>query len=150
MESKYPRRSFIKVSLQGIGTFAVLGIAACGREEDRNEQSNLSLVGRDITLYDTHAMATYFDGGLGPKTGIIKVSQIVAATAVPFVFWHGHGGVDHRFTVLPEHFAELKKLKRVTITTTVVEGHAHKLFIDPVDPKYRVAGAQPVVVQVED
>ena len=42
----------------------------------------------------------------------------------------------------------LKKLKRVTVETTDVENHHHSLFIDPVDPTYRVPGAVPVQVSV--
>lgn len=99
-----------------------------------------------VTLYDTYAMALYMDGGLGPKTGIIKVDYILENEAVKMQFWHGHGGRNHEFTVLPEHFAQLKELKKVTIQTTAVDGHTHKLFIDPVDPRWRVPGAQPVKV----
>ena len=63
-------------------------------------------------------------------------------------FWHGHNGQLHRFTLLPEHFADLKAKKRVTLETSIVDGHQHKMFIDPVDPRYRVANAPPIEVPV--
>ncbi len=96
-----------------------------------------------VILYDVYAMALYFDGGLGPRTGTIRVSDVAAAVTLPKDFWHGHGGQLHRFTVLPEHFTKLKRRERVMIQTTEVDGHSHMLFIDPVDPQWRVEGAQP-------
>ncbi len=130
------------------------GLAACGRQfSNAPKASSLfsfeppeEIIRKAITLYDTNAMALYFDGGLGPKTGIIRVAAIIENKPVPFTFWHGHGGRDHQFTVTPEHFAVLKQLKRVTLQTTEVDGHSHKLFIDPVDPRYRVTGAKPVII----
>lgn len=99
-----------------------------------------------VMMHDTHAQALYFDGGHGPHTGIIRVEWIVAGDAVELAFWHGHGGVDHRFTVRPEHFAALTRGERVTLETSEVEGHSHRLFIDPVDERWRVAGAEDVRV----
>jgi hypothetical protein len=96
-----------------------------------------------VTLYDVYAMALYFDGGLGPRTGMIRVADVSAGVTLPKDFWHGHGGQLHRYTVLPEHFQALKRRERVMIQTTEVEGHSHMLFIDPVDPQWRVEGAQP-------
>lgn len=104
--------------------------------------------GAKVTLYDTNAQALYFDGGYGPFTGVIKVDYVIANKALTLDFWHGHGGSQHRFTLLPEHFAALKRLERVTLETSVVDGHQHKLFIDPVDPRFRVPGAMPVSVPV--
>ncbi|MCB0311041.1 MAG: hypothetical protein KDD42_07390, partial [Bdellovibrionales bacterium] len=69
---------------------------------------------------------------------------------VEMEFWHGHGGQNHRFVLLPEHFAELKQLKRVYVQTDEVAGHSHKLFIDPTDVRYRVAGALPIEVPLLD
>lgn len=158
------RRNFLRVMLSGAAGVMVTSLVGCDRELTQNlpqalpqvlEGSPLLGLGptnesrKEITLYDTNAMALYFDGGLGPKTGIIRVSAVVESKAVLFTFWHGHGGRSHLFTVLPEHFAVLKKLKRVTIETTEVDGHTHKLFIDPVEARYRVSGAKPVIVTVE-
>lgn len=99
-----------------------------------------------VTLYDTHAVALYFDDTIGPLTGVVTVDMVVAGEAVDFVFWHGHGGVDHRFVLEPAHCAALRRRERVMIQTTTVDGHAHLLFIDPQDPAYRVAGAEPRIV----
>jgi hypothetical protein len=101
-----------------------------------------------VTLYDTNAQALYFDGSMGPFTGVVRVAHVLANAPVTIDFWHGHGGVQHRYTLLPEHFAQLKRLQRVTLETTEVDGHRHKLFVDPVDPRYRVPGATPVAVPV--
>jgi hypothetical protein len=99
-----------------------------------------------VTLYDVYAMALYFDGSLGPRTGTIRVADVSAGVMLPEDFWHGHGGVLHRYTVQPEHFMALKRRERVMIQTTEVEGHSHMLFIDPVDPQWRVEGAQPQTI----
>lgn len=96
---------------------------------------------RTVVLHDTHAQALYFDGTHGPTTGVITVDEIVAGAALDKVFWHGHGGRDHQFTVTAEHLAALTRGERVTLMTSEVEGHAHMLFIDPRDDRWRVSGA---------
>lgn len=99
-----------------------------------------------VTLHDTHAMALYLDGSLGPRTGIIRVAAVAAGTDQPMDFWHGHGGALHRFTVTASHFAALRRRERVMIETTGVDAHRHMLFIDPVDPRWRVEGAPPQTI----
>lgn len=99
-----------------------------------------------VVMYDTYAQSLYFDGTLGPTTGVIRVDYVLAGAAVELEFWHGHGGLSHRFTVTPAHFESLKRGERVTLETTEVEAHTHQLFIDPVDPRYRVPGSSGVSV----
>ena len=101
-----------------------------------------------VRLYDTNAVALYFDGSNGPYTGVIEVAYILANVELTLDFWHGHDGVLHRFTLTPAHFADVKKLKKVTIETTVVEDHTHLLFIDPVSTTYRVPHAVGVDVPI--
>ncbi|MGE0786104.1 MAG: hypothetical protein AB7S26_10475 [Sandaracinaceae bacterium] len=103
---------------------------------------------RTVTLHDTNAQALYFDGRYGPLTGVIHVDDIVAGRALELVFWHGHGGVDHRFTVGASDLAALARGERVMLTTTEVEGHSHMLFVDPVDERWRVSGASDRSVEV--
>ena len=91
-------------------------------------------------------MALYMDGSLGPKTGVIKAEYLIKNEPVTLVFWHGHGGKNHQFTLLPEHYTSLKQSKKVVILTTSVDGHTHKLFIDPNDPKWRVPGVKPTEI----
>jgi hypothetical protein len=104
--------------------------------------------GRVVTLYDTYAVALYFDGTLGPKTGVVTAAQMAAGVDAPFAFWHGHGGVQHRFTVSAADFAELRERRKATVRTSVVDGHSHLLFIDPTDARWRVPGAQPLTVTI--
>ncbi len=99
-----------------------------------------------VTMYDTHAQALYLDGSLGPLTGVITVAYVVAGAPITLDFWHGHGGQQHRFTLLPAHFDALKRGERVDVGTSEVDGHSHTLFIDPTDPGYRVDGAPPIDV----
>jgi len=100
------------------------------------------------TMHDTFAQALYLDGSLGPLTGTIQVAQVVAGVSVTMDFWHGHGGVPHRFTMGPAELAALKAGQRVTVGTTTVEGHAHTLFVDPKDETYRVPNAPDVEVSL--
>ena len=102
--------------------------------------------GETVLLHDTHAQALYLDGSYGPLTGIVRVEQVVAGVAVTFDFWHGHGGVLHRFTLEPAHLAALKAHETIYVTTTTVDGHEHMLFVDPLDEAYRVDGAPDVEV----
>lgn len=102
--------------------------------------------GPTVTLYDTNAQALYYDGSYGPFTGIVRVSYVLANAPLTLDFWHGHGGHLHRWTLTQAHFAELKRLRRVTLETTEVEGHAHQLFVDPVGLRWRVPGAPPIAV----
>ena len=99
-----------------------------------------------VTMHDTYAQALYFDGTLGPLTGVVTVAQVIAGAAVTMDFWHGHGGQLHRFTLEPEHFAALTRGERITIETTMVDSHSHLLFVDPVDETYRVEDAPDVDV----
>ncbi len=103
---------------------------------------------RTVKMYDTYAQALYFDGGYGPFTGVVRAAYLAAGVAVTIDFWHGHGGRVHRYTVTPAHYAELVRGRRVYLETTVVEDHAHRLFVDPVDLRWRVPGALPVDVPV--
>jgi hypothetical protein len=105
-------------------------------------------MGATVLMHDTHAQALYLDGTYGPLTGIIKVAHVIAGTTLTLDFWHGHGGLPHRFTLEAQHFAQLKAGEKVTLGTTTVDGHAHTLFIDPTDEDYRVAGAPDVAVQL--
>ena len=99
-----------------------------------------------VLMHDTYAQALYFGGELGPLTGIIRVDYLLVGEAVTLDFWHGHGGMLHQYTLLPEHYQQLKQLERVYIETSVVQSHQHMLFIDPVDPRYKVPGSEPVPV----
>jgi hypothetical protein len=99
-----------------------------------------------IKMHDTYAQALYYDGTNGPLTGVIEVAYVLAGTSITLDFWHGHGGQLHRFTLGPSHFDELKQGKRITVGTSMVDGHAHTLFIDPRDESYRVPGALDVEV----
>jgi len=101
-----------------------------------------------VKMHDTYAQALYLDGTLGPLTGTIQVAQVVAGVFVTLDFWHGHGGVPHRFTMGPTEFAALKAGQRITVGTTTVEGHAHTLFVDPKDESYRVPNAPDVEVSL--
>lgn len=104
--------------------------------------------GKFVTMHDTYAQALYLDGTLGPLTGTITVSQVTASVSITMDFWHGHGGVPHRFTMGPAEFAALKAGQRVTVGTTTVEGHSHTLFVDPKDETYRVPNAPDVEVSL--
>jgi hypothetical protein len=99
-----------------------------------------------VKLHDTYAQALYLDGTYGPLTGVVTVDAVIAGLAVTIDFWHGHGGQLHRYTLEPEHYEALKQGQRVTIGTTTVDGHAHTLFVDPLDESYRVPGAPDVEV----
>lgn len=101
-----------------------------------------------VTMHDTYAQALYLDGSNGPLTGVIEVAFVLAGSTITLDFWHGHGGVQHRYTLDPAHFEQLKAGQRVTVGTTEVEGHAHTLFIDPLDEDYRVPGAPDVEVPI--
>ncbi len=101
-----------------------------------------------VLVHDTNAQALYLDGTLGPLTGVIRVADLVAGTALTLDFWHGHGGMQHRFTLTPAVFEQLKRGVKVTVGTTMVDGHAHTLFIDPLDEHYRVTGAPDVSIDL--
>src|SRR5688500_15917434 len=60
-----------------------------------------------VLLHDTNMQALYLDGSYGPLTGVCEVEYVMAGAAVTLDFWHGHGGVDHRFTLGPAEYAKL-------------------------------------------
>lgn len=140
------RRAWLKMAAVGSAAIAS-GLSACGADPRADATSNVSDDDDDfVTLYDTYAMAMYYDGTIGPKTGVIKVDDVLANAQLDKEFWHGHGGRNHRFTVTPDHLTKLRNLEKVTIETTSVESHAHTLFVDMSDSRWRVPGAQPVRV----
>lgn len=144
------RRAWVKLAATGSAA-VVAGITACGSDPSHNAASSAATARLDdedyVTLYDTYAMALYYDGTLGPKTGIVTVDQVIADAALDNEFWHGHGGRNHRFTVTSDHLRKMRNLEKVTITTTSVDDHAHTLFVDMNDSRWRVPGAQPVRVR---
>lgn len=97
-----------------------------------------------VYIYDCYAMALYMDGSLGPRTGIITTEEMLAGAPQERQFWHGHGGHQHQFTITEGDFQKLAQGQRVYLTTTTVDRHQHRLFIDPRDRRYRVPGAEPV------
>ncbi len=101
-------------------------------------------------VHDTYAQALYYDGTYGPLTGTILAREIADGVEITYEFWHGHGGMQHMFTVTPADFEQLKRGERVTIETSEVESHSHTLFIDPVDPDYRVDGGETALAPVCD
>lgn len=128
-------------------TFALIG---CGREPIADLFAPRKARAERGLFYDTYAMALYFDGGLGPKTGIIAVSYLLANEPITLDFWHGHGGKLHAYTVTPDHFAQMRKRKKVTLETTIVDSHSHKLFIDVTDVRYRVPGSVGIGIPEDD
>ena len=97
-------------------------------------------------MHDTYAQALYLDGTNGPLTGVIEVASVIAGVQIMKDFWHGHGGQLHRFTLTPADFEALKRGERITVGTTMVDGHSHTLFVDPQDERYRVPNAPDVEV----
>lgn len=119
---------------------------AAATAEPMHDAPGDACMGTSVAMHDTYAQALYFDGTKGPLTGTITVGHVVAGTMVTFDFWHGHGNMLHRYTLMPTHFDALKRGEKVTLTTTTVDGHEHNLFIDPRDEAYRVPNAPDVNV----
>ena len=140
------RREFFEDVAQWLATLSIVPLVGCGKQGGSSEP--VAVTRGQVILYDTHAMALYYDGTLGPKTGVVKVQYIIDGKDITLDFWHGHGGKPHRFTLTAAHYTDLKALKKVTIETTRVDGHSHKLFVDPNNPKYRVPGAPGIPVTV--
>ena len=122
--------------------------AAPGTDPPDATSATDACVAPTVLMHDTNAQALYLDGSFGPLTGVIKVTYVAAGTTLALDFWHGHGGVQHRFTLEAMHFEKLKHGEKVTLGTTTVDGHAHTLFIDPKDESYRVPGAPDVAVSL--
>lgn len=142
--SSIDRRSLLGLA----GGLALVAIGCSDADEESSSASAFASAdaGALVLLYDTYAQALYLDGTYGPTTGVIRAVDMGVGADKRYDFWHGHGGIRHRFTVTAAHFAELRRKTRVSITTTIVEGHQHTLFIDPVDPRWRVPGATPISV----
>jgi hypothetical protein len=113
-----------------------------------SSSSDDACVPQTVKMHDTYAQALYYDGTNGPLTGIITTAQIIVGVVLTMDFWHGHNGMQHRFTLGAPELDKLKKGERITVETTTVDGHAHTLFIDPKDEGYRVPGAPDVDVPI--
>lgn len=139
------RRQFLELLLKAGAAGSSFALLGCGRSPTENiVLPRTARDGERALIYDTYAIALYFDGSQGPKTGIVTTSYLMADVPITLDFWHGHGGKLHQFTLLPEHFRLMKKLKKVTLETTSVDGHKHKLFVDTSDARFRVPGSEPI------
>ena len=145
------RRQFlVRVASCAAGAALLPVLDSCGPALDgvgSGAELNSTRDDQFVTLYDTYALATYYDGGIGPTTGTVTVAMVDANAESNLEFWHGHGGTSHRYKITPADFQSIRDLKKTWIETTTVDGHAHKLFIDPVDPQWRVPGATPVRIK---
>jgi hypothetical protein len=145
------RRQFlVRVASCVAGAALLPVVESCGPAIDgvgSGAELNSTRDDQFVTLYDTYAVATYYDVGIGPTTGTVTVAMVDANAESNLEFWHGHGGKSHHYTITPAHFQSIRDLKKTWIETTTVDGHAHKLFIDPVDPDWRVPGAKPVRIK---
>lgn len=101
-----------------------------------------------VVMHDMYAMALYYDGETGPKTGEIKAEYIQDGHDVKLDFWHGHGGNQHQFILQPKHYQSLLRGKKTIVETTAVDGHKHTLFIDPNNIQYRIPGRPPIRIKV--
>src|SRR5688500_20119118 len=92
-------------------------MAGCGKDLVIPRAGERGLRAPEVILYDCYAMALYMDGGLGPKTGIIKVEYLLKNETGTMEFWHGHGGKNHKYVLAPEPFAPVKRRKQPSVTT---------------------------------
>lgn len=99
-----------------------------------------------IEFYPLYAMATYFDGSLGPVTAEITSVQMTNEMDEELMYWHGHGGRSHTFTLSKFDKNQILGGRKVVIETSTVDGHTHKLFIDPTDKQWRIVGAEMVKI----
>lgn len=114
-----------------------------GREEEEGETY--------VDFYPLYAMATYFDGTTGPVTGEISAAMMnQISQEETLVFWHGHGGQSHQFTLNAEQKLNILRNKRVEITTSTIASHEHLLFIDPTTDSYRIPGAAMVRIKLPE
>ena len=129
------RRQFLKSSGQfaAISGLSSLGVAlsGCGAESLDRGSAVATAAGQTVRMRDMQVTALYFDGTFGPVTGIVRVSDIIAARESTQRHWDGHG---HMFTVTTEHHAQLKRGEKVRIKTTIAEQHDHIVLIDPARP----------------
>ena len=64
----------------------------------------------------------------------ITAVDIAAGVEKIYDFWHGHDGMQHKFTVTSADFAKLKAGHETEIYTSVVEDHRHSLLLSPTRP----------------
>ncbi len=93
-----------------------------------------------LILSDINAISLYYDGTMGPQTGVITVDDMVLAEDKTYDFWHGHGGSSHQFTVTSNDFIQIRSGLKVSIETDLVDSHSHTLFIDPTSDEFKVLG----------
>lgn len=142
------RRSFFSgVLLKALAAIPLIGSAyklfgQDGDSEGSTVEPVTSLEG--VLIYDLYAMALYFDGTLGPKTGEILARDIIAAADKEYLFWHGHGGVQHQYRIQAADFEKIRSGLKVTLETDNVANHNHKFFIDPTQTKYRIPNREPI------
>lgn len=132
------RRRFIAqlLGLPVVG-YATVTLTACG-DEHGSQASGLQAAGDSLQSFG------YYQG-LGPSETrspsrsdgtnydmpCISGADIAAGVDKEYLFWHGHGGGKHKFTVTAAHFKDLQENKPVELYTSIIDGHRHALRISP-------------------
>jgi len=109
-------------------------------DSNKDEQISEEPQTTTLLLTDIYAMSLYYDGTMGPQTGVITVDDMVLAQDKTYEFWHGHGGRSHSYVVTAEDFKKIRSGIKVTIETDAVDSHTHTLFIDLADEEFLVPG----------
>lgn len=137
------RRKFLRqvVSIPAVGLVA-LRLTGCGADQQPSSRALAAEkappagsksfgyyqgLGEDETRSPSRPDGTYYD------MPCILRTDIDAGVTKDFLFWHGHGGGKHAFTVTAEHFTELKAGRSVELFTSIIDGHRHALRITPTE-----------------
>ena len=137
------RRRFLAYLCRApIVSYAVITMAACSDEQTASMPADAPVPKASTDKFQTFG---YYEGlgqtetrdpsrtdGTTYNMPCLTAADIAAAVEKTYEFWHGHDGMQHRFTVTKTDFNRLKSGQSVEIFTSVVEDHRHALLLSPV------------------
>jgi hypothetical protein len=139
------RREFFKMIAGASAAYYTLSLTACGPAAPGAALRVDVKDGDTVTIYDMEmeGWSTLGSGYLGP-TGELKAQAVKDNKTITLPYVQDDHG--HEFTLTAEHFAALRKGKKISIETTEAQGHTHEVRIDP---KTRVEGSAGITMPVD-
>jgi hypothetical protein len=149
--TRLDRRSFARgLSLSGLA-FLGFKLTGCGpevleRADSRIADDGTVFAGETVTIFDLRmqAWSTLGSGQLG-FTGVLRASQVKDDATLVLPYTQDPDG--HKFTLAKEDLRKLRRGQRVSVITTVAQGHTHEVRIDPVADK--VQGSEGITMPVD-
>ncbi len=141
------RRTLFQLMASSGYVYLGFQLAACGSSPSTSavRDDATPAAGATVKLFDIRmeGWSTLGSGFLG-ENGVLKASVIRDNKTVTLTYVQDDHG--HTFVLTPELFGKLRRGEKISVITTLEEGHRHEVRIDP---KRIVAGSEGLTMPVD-